>query len=181
MKNINLGQTIQTKRLLIRPFNIKDASDIFKKLDSDSNVTQYTGGVKNIEESLKHLESILNLQKQTMLIPRGVVLKKSNELIGWSGLEPFMLDKEKVEIAFGIAQKHWGNGYATEAANAILKAGFCEYNLDLVVAAVNPQNVASTKVINKLGFTCRKKINWPSQGLVNYYNLSKSDYFKQNN
>jgi RimJ/RimL family protein N-acetyltransferase len=178
MKNVNPDHRIQTKRLLIRPFKIEDALDKFK-IDSDSLVTQYTGGVKNEAESLKHLEKILSIQNQTMLVPRAVALKSNSELIGWSGLEPFMVNKEKIEIAFGIAQKYWGGGYATEAANAVIKLGFFEYGLDLIVAAVNPQNVASMKVIDKLGFDYCKKIHWPDQGLVNYYELNKSGYIKR--
>ncbi len=170
----DINQTTQTNRLLIRPFCINDTEDVYTLLDSDTDVTEYTGGIKSVQESSKHLENLINRQSQSILTPQAVILKTTGKLIGYCGFEPFMLDKDKTEITYGIAKKHWHNGFASEAAKAILAVGFQEYNLDLVVAAVNPNNIASLKVITKLGFTFKKKISWPNQGLVNYYTFNKS-------
>ncbi|WP_175438432.1 GNAT family N-acetyltransferase [Fusibacter sp. 3D3] len=64
-----------------------------------------------------------------------------------------------------------GNGYAIEAAKAVLEFGLTELNLDEIVAAVNYENVASDKVLIRIGMHYVGDIEWPDQGIVKKYRI----------
>ena len=58
----------------------------------------------------------------------------------------------EVELGYDIARKHWGKGYATEAGAACLRYGFKEAELDRIISLTHPENIASQRVLEKLGF-----------------------------
>src|SRR5215212_5509923 len=71
-------------------------------------------------------------------------------LMGQCGL--FYLDKTtEIEVAYLLAQRYWGQGYATEAARAALRFGFETLGLDRIVAVVRPENAGSRRVLEKAG------------------------------
>jgi RimJ/RimL family protein N-acetyltransferase len=57
------------------------------------------------------------------------------------------------EVGWHLARAHWGNGYATEAARAVVDWGFDELKLDVIHAVVNPANAASIRVARRLGMS----------------------------
>lgn len=82
-----------------------------------------------------------------------IFLKATGEFIGTCGFEPFQLEgEEEVELGYRLCLKHWGQGYATEAAMAILGYGFGPLNRSKIIAFVLPENRASVKILEKLGF-----------------------------
>ena len=90
---------------------------------------------------------------------------------------------EEIEIFYGLAKEYWGKGLATEAGKAVLHYGFDTIGLDEIVAVTHSANVASIRVIEKLGLIYKKKV----QGLPKkyssyegclYYSLSRDKYFK---
>ena len=74
----------------------------------------------------------------------------SNELIGCCGLRPY--DERKYEIGFHLRPKFWGQGYAMEAAKAVIDYAFSVMKVEGLFAGHNPNNKASAKVLLKLGF-----------------------------
>lgn len=74
----------------------------------------------------------------------------SNELIGCCGLRPYK--DSKYEIGFHLRPKFWRQGYAKEAAQAVIKYAFSVLKADGLFAGHNPNNTASSKVLHKLGF-----------------------------
>ncbi|HEX7587532.1 MAG TPA: GNAT family protein [Anaerolineae bacterium] len=80
-----------------------------------------------------------------------VTLKASGQLIGNSNLRKNRPEDRVGEIGYEIAPLHWGNGYATEAAEAIIKFGFGELKLHRIAAWCIAENTASSHVLEKLG------------------------------
>ena len=80
-----------------------------------------------------------------------VTLKASGQLIGNSNLRKNRPEDRVGEIGYEIAPLHWGNGYATEAAEAIVKFGFGELKLHRIAAWCIAENTASSHVLEKLG------------------------------
>lgn len=74
----------------------------------------------------------------------------SNELIGCCGLRPY--DERTYEIGFHLRPEFWGQGYAAEAANAVIDYAFNTLNAERLFAGHNPNNLASKRVLEKLGF-----------------------------
>ena len=88
---------------------------------------------------------------------RATVFKPDNLYVGRCGLYPFRTDEgdlvpDEAFIAFYIARPYWGRGIATEAARAWVQHGFDTLGLRRIVAGVNAANVASARVVEKLGF-----------------------------
>jgi ribosomal-protein-alanine N-acetyltransferase len=60
---------------------------------------------------------------------------------------------EAIEVGYMLAKEYWGQGLATEAAQAILQYGFEQAGLARLICVINPQNQASSRVAMKLGMT----------------------------
>ncbi|MBF4692013.1 GNAT family N-acetyltransferase [Fusibacter ferrireducens] len=161
---------LETERLIIRDPIIEDFNSIWK-MRRDETVTQFTGGVTKLardeayEKHLKRCENFDDTAKEY-----AVVLKATNEYIGYCGFQ-YCSILDGLEILYGYDKQYWGNGYAVEAAKAILEFGLNQLNLDEVLAAVNYENVASDKVLIKIGMQYAGDIEWPEQGMVKKYHI----------
>ena len=82
--------------------------------------------------------------------------KGSTAICGFAGLWPFR-DEQEFELLFGVAEPLWGQGYAVEMAQAVL--AYCYTTLDMTVvrASIDAPNVASARVLDKLGFTAIRR------------------------
>ena len=147
---------IETERLILREMIPSDDEGMFE-LDSNPEVHRFLGNkpVKYIEESRGYIE---NIRKQYVENGTGrwaVILKETNEFIGWSGIK---LVKESVnnhqdfyEIGYRFIQKHWGKGYATEAGLAFVNYAFNEMKIENLYAYADAGNEGSRNVLEKLG------------------------------
>ena len=97
-----------------------------------------------------------------------IVLKNTCKLIGWCGFGPLEFNADEIEIYFVVSYHYWGKGIATEAGGALLKYGFDKLELQRIVAVVNPENVASVRVIEKL--------NMQKTGIVTGLDEASHDY-----
>jgi len=78
--------------------------------------------------------------------------RSDGEFIGFVGLnEPRF--RPGVEIGWRLTRSAWGNGYATEAARAVLAFAFDELRLDEVISFTSTTNVASQRVMERIGMT----------------------------
>ena len=80
-----------------------------------------------------------------------VTLKATGQLIGNCNIRQNKPEDRVAEIGYEIAPMHWGNGYATEAARAILAFGFDELKLHRLAAWCIAENTASARVLEKIG------------------------------
>lgn len=175
---------INTDRLTIRKEKIEDAGGIREML-MDPDVRKFNDGIiiKSIEEIEliinKNLEAFsLNMSEVKTGIKRCVfnVERNDNEkFIGYCGFK-YCENIKDIELCYGFLKENWNRGYGNEAAQAVLDFGFSKTNLEEVFAAVNPLNIASEKILIRIGMTYRKKIEWPGQGYVNLYSINKNDY-----
>jgi ribosomal-protein-alanine N-acetyltransferase len=106
------------------------------------------------------------------------VLKENNQLIGRCGfLYQHIEDTQEVEITYLIDRHYWGQGLATEAAREAVKLGFERYKLPRIVALINPVNVASVRVAEKIGMKYERDVNFNDFGKVAMYALPARDLF----
>ncbi len=147
---------IETERLLLREVIISDVDGMFE-LDSNPNVHIYIGKkpVTTIEQSAAYIE---NLQQQYKDFGTGrwaVILKETNEFIGWSGIKFITNEinnhKNFYEIGYRFIEKHWGKGYATEAGKAFVDYAINNLKADAVCAYADAGNDNSRKILEKLG------------------------------
>jgi len=85
-----------------------------------------------------------------------VELKSSGEFIGRVGLNYWEIFNE-VELGWTLKAEAWGRGYATEAARGCLSWGFATLDADYFTSMIRPENTASVRVAERLGFTPRRE------------------------
>jgi RimJ/RimL family protein N-acetyltransferase len=138
---------IRTARLVLRRFTDSDRT-AFASLNADERVMATIGPVMSREQSDAFLDRI-----EVAHAERGFGLwcvEVAGECIGFTGLSvPWFRDG--VEIGWRIRSGHWGHGYATEAADASLVDGFERIGLTEVISFTAASNVASRRVMEKLG------------------------------
>ena len=79
-----------------------------------------------------------------------------------------MKETNEIEVGYAVREKSWGHGYATEAAHRVLQYAFEDLGLSRVVAVAYPENMASIKIMKKLGMTCVGVGQFYEQDLVQY-------------
>jgi ribosomal-protein-alanine N-acetyltransferase len=84
-------------------------------------------------------------------VPWGVWNRETGELVGDCSLH-FDTGFGEWELSYGFRRDRWGHGYATEAARACVRYGLEELGVAKIVADVDPENVASARVLEKCGF-----------------------------
>ena len=72
--------------------------------------------------------------------------------LGWCGLSKWNPDYRSASLGYCLDDAAWGHGYATEGARALLQWGFDTLDLNRVQAEADTRNVASARVLEKLGF-----------------------------
>jgi [ribosomal protein S5]-alanine N-acetyltransferase len=120
---------------------------------SESKVWRYMGigPTSSMQESRERLERMLGYQRDHGFTFWAVTDARTGELLGDCGLIPLEGVGPEVELGYRFGSRHWGKGYATEAATACRDLGFIRYGLDRIYVDVHPQNEASQKVARKIG------------------------------
>jgi ribosomal-protein-alanine N-acetyltransferase len=170
---------IETTRLMMRPFAMDDVDELHR-LWIDPSVRKFLWDDQVIprETAVAVVESGIESFLHNSFGFWAISLKDDADLIGFGGLRHFTEDgaqESEVEILYGIAPEHWGKGIATEAAVAILRYGFEDLKLTQIYAGADPPNVASFRVIEKLGMKFARKTVINGVEAV-YYVMSRHDY-----
>ncbi len=103
-----------------------------------------------------------------------VVHKIDNKMIGRCGL-CFLDNTLEIELGYLLNPAYWYRGLATEAAKASLRYGFEKLKLKEILAIAQPQNIASQKVMEKLGMKYEKDANYYQTKVV-YFKILKKEY-----
>jgi len=86
--------------------------------------------------------------------------KETGRFIGRCGLLPWTIDGQyDVEVAYTIAQEYWGQGLATEGALGIRDYAFDKLRLVRLICLIDPENIASQRVAEKMGMTLEKTVD----------------------
>jgi [ribosomal protein S5]-alanine N-acetyltransferase len=146
---------LETERLVLRNWLYSDI-DCYMILSQDIGYNCFSPPgyflVRSAEEAQAKIRDRMVLFDTCGLGKFPVFLRKTGEFIGTCGLEPFELATQpEVELGYRLCLKHWGRGYATEAAVAVLRYGFDVLHLQKIVAFALPQNVASLRILEKVG------------------------------
>jgi RimJ/RimL family protein N-acetyltransferase len=96
--------------------------------------------------------------------------------LGWCGLFP-LEDSGLIEIGYRYRRAAWGQGIATEAARAVLDHGFRALGFDPIVGVTDPDNLASRRVLEKIGLRASGRAFHYGQSLA-FYHLSLADYLR---
>jgi len=177
---------LETERLIVRAYTMADLPALHGIVSQKAVMEFLPEDVMSRERTEDSLRWIIecyrkNTPRKIVKFSVGVVEKSTGWLIGWCGLGPLEFDASDIEIYYGLSSSHWGRGFATEAAKALLHYGFKTIGLTRITALVKPENTASQKVIEKLGLIYQRRISGLSEkyrffeGLL-YYALTREEY-----
>ena len=139
---------LETKRLLLRSSEISDAADTFEFI-SDPAVTKYT--FWHAHHSIADSEELLAWLTTENFASWSIVHKADKKVIGMCFLHSFNFHHRRAETAFNLSRPYWSQGYATEAVRKMIRFAFKRWSLNRIEGTCMLENIASARVMEKLG------------------------------
>ncbi|AMQ28639.1 TPA: GNAT family N-acetyltransferase [Legionella pneumophila] len=178
---------LETERLFLRTFQEEDVESLIA-INEDPKVMQFFPSIPTREETIAFIDRIISHQEEKNFSLYAAEIKKTGEMIGFVGLFTATFEAHftpAIEIGWRISSKHWNQGYATEAAKAVLDYAFKTLGLDEIVSFTSTLNKPSIRVMRKIGLHTNSEDDFdnpkvPSGSpLVGHvlYRLKRSEYF----
>lgn len=167
----------ETQRLWLRPLYTGDATAFFR-LHQDVRSSRFSGE-RPLQNATDAESLLLNYDHyQRYGYGRWALLHKpTRNFIGFCGLR-FIRETGDTDIGFRLDPAYWHQGLATEAAFKALALGFEQYQLDSIIGRVQPANVASLRLLNKLGLRFERQ--WLEAGHLWWQGrMTRSEYMLQ--
>jgi ribosomal-protein-alanine N-acetyltransferase len=144
---------LATERLRLRAPRSRDAPALLAIL-GDPEVTRYHNmlTLTTLAEARAALERLEQRFTARDAIRWAIELVEDGEMIGTVGLLRFDFEHRHAEVGYEIARRWWGRGLTPEAVAAVIRYGFSVLDLHRIEAGVLPDNDASVRVLQKLGF-----------------------------
>jgi len=170
------GPTLETERLVLRPLSVDDAPAVHR-ISNEPRVRRYLWDDEPVTSA--QIQAVV-AQSVRMFSAEGVGLfgmrlRGSAELVGFCGFGHTRDGPQEIELIYELTPELWSMGLATEASRACLRHAFEAAGLDKVVAGADAPNVASLRVIEKLGMTAVGEIA-PGQPGTQFYALNRTDF-----
>lgn len=185
------GTAITTDRLIIRHWRDGDL-EAFHLLNSDERVMEYFPFRRTRQESAETISRFRKIIADEGIGWAAVTSRDSGEVIGLSGLANVHFEAKftpAVEIGWRLLPDHWGKGYASEAARALLAHGFRDLGLTDIAAFAVPANVASTAVMDRIGMHAEPEFDFdmpfPMEGYEHlrrhlFYRITREEWAASN-
>ncbi|HUW87681.1 MAG TPA: GNAT family N-acetyltransferase [Candidatus Paceibacterota bacterium] len=144
--------SIKTPRLLLRQRGDTDLLSL-AEMNLDPKVMEFIGPIISESESRAMIERARGSWQELGYGRFAVEISETSELIGFIGLAQCKFESHftpAVEIGWRLAQKHWGFGYATEGADAVMSWAFANCEIDEIVSFSSASNLSSRRVMEKL-------------------------------
>ncbi|WP_321905325.1 GNAT family N-acetyltransferase [Paraburkholderia tropica] len=145
--------TLITARLRVRPLEQTDARAFFA-IWSDAQAMRYFSfaPMQHAHEAEARIEKVLQSAANGEVFVSAIETLDSGEVIG--GCDLFHLNSQcrRAEIGFSLQRRHWGKGYMSEAAAAVVDYAFDIAKLHRLEADIDPRNLASARVLERLDF-----------------------------
>ena len=178
-------KTLETERLILRPFTINDAEAMYHNWANDPEVTEYLSwsAHESVNVTSKILKSWVTQYEDLEYYQWAITLKEEDNMpIGSISIVGKKELIKSVSMGYCIGKRWWSKGITSEALTILIKFFFEEVGVNRLVAEHDPANPNSGKVMEKCGFkyegTLRSAIWTPHQGLTDsvVYAILAEDY-----
>lgn len=144
---------LTTSRLILRPLAGGDEAALFS-IFSDPEVVRYwsRSAWTDMSQAEEMLAAALRDYADGSGLRYGIVAAATGELIGVASLFAFNRDNRRCDLGYVLGSRHWGRGYVSEALVPVLEHAFGALGMNRIEADIDPQNLASGRVLEKLGF-----------------------------
>jgi len=123
-------------------------------MESDPEVMRYSTGVKPADQARR--QELLAWLREPLTRLGHWAIAIDGAAVGWVSLVP-LAGTDSIQLAYRLQRTAWGRGYASEAAKQLCEYAWRELEVAELVAVVWPDNRASVRVLEKLGFTLRAR------------------------
>lgn len=147
----------ETARLVLRPFTMADVDEAYDVLEGHPDVWKYDPGVQRTrEQRAQRIQRYADSNQPDGCGTLAIVLRRTGRLIGYVGLQLYVLPREpfptpEVELYYKLGRDYWGQGYATEACREMLRFAFETLRLQRIVTITDSQNEPSIRLLQRLG------------------------------
>ncbi len=151
---------LETARLRLREFTPNDADALEAVLGDPVTMQYYPAAFdrKGVESWIE--KNMVRYQRDGHGL-WAMLLKDTGELIGDCGCTLQEVEgRNEVEVGYHVRRDLWGQGYATEAAQACMEYAFARLGARRVISIIRPENVQSRRVAEKNGLVCEKVVFW---------------------
>jgi len=166
---------IETPRTILRQFTLEDVEDVFK-YNSNLEVQKYTGDelITSLERAREIITQTSFKDYETYGYGRWAVEHKADQkVIGFAGLK-FLPEVKETDIGYRFLPEYWGKGIASEVSFPIIDYGFKDLKLERIIGIAMEDNIASWKVLEKIGLKLYKYDEYEGDG------GKREDYLKKN-
>jgi RimJ/RimL family protein N-acetyltransferase len=171
--------TLTTPRLVLRPFVFSDLDELATLHAEESFWWYPLRSAMSKDETIGFLERVLARYGSDGFGIEALLDRASGTMIGWAGLAvPHFLPEilPAVEVGWRLSGRWRGRGLATEAGAAALEFGFTTGGLERIVSIYEPENVASGRVMERLGFSPWRTTIGPRGNEVVVMELTREDW-----
>lgn len=170
---------LETERLILRTFKAEDAYSVSYNSRRPRVASEMSDMILADEVAglnwINWIKSISNVEEPWQVL--AIETKSNNKCIGLVGVIPQKKINGEIEILYEIADEYQNNGFATEAANELIKWFFETRDNKYLCAIVKVSNIASQRVIEKIGFVFieEREINYDNKAtMFRYYQLKSN-------
>jgi RimJ/RimL family protein N-acetyltransferase len=172
---------LETERLILRRFTADDVG-ILVDLDSDPEVMRYlSGGPPTPREEIEGgiLPAWLNYYTRFEGYGFWAAIEKvTGEFIGWFHLRPQSgHPPDQPELGYRLRRSAWGKGYGSEGSRALLAKAFTELGAERVFATTYQDNLASRRVMEKVGMRLVRTFRFDAQELETLFGVTSPEQF----
>ncbi|QNA88112.1 GNAT family N-acetyltransferase [Massilia sp. Dwa41.01b] len=148
-----LPPLLHSERLTLRPLGAGDAPALFA-IFSDPAVVRYwsRGAWTDMAQAEEMLVAASQGYADGSALRFGIVLTRTDELVGTASLFGVNRDNRRCEIGYALGSSFWGQGIVSEALPALVEHAFEGLGMNRIEADIDPRNIASGRVLEKLGF-----------------------------
>jgi len=147
-----MDSILRTERLILRPLTPADAAPTARIMSPA--IARWTGSWKSDEtpeDVAQRIERYLDNERSGSSLNRAMVLAATGALIGWTGVRKSDSEPKRGSIGYWIGEAWFGQGYAKEAARAILDAAWDALDLQVIEGVAQVGNLASHRILLGLG------------------------------
>jgi RimJ/RimL family protein N-acetyltransferase len=160
---------LETRRLVLREMTEGDAGDLLA-MNTNPNVMRFIVGeppLATIDDARARIRDVVMPQYKLGVGRWACVEKGTGTYVGWSGIK-WLEDDRVYDVGYRFHEAHWGKGYGTEAA-----VGVCDFARRhlvgrRVVGLADPANVASRRILERVGMTYEGLVTRDGLELASY-------------
>lgn len=177
-------RTLHSSRLILRRFYLGDADAMFRHWAHDPQVTKYLSWPRH-QTAADSLRVVRSWEPDFLMRDKyhwAIEAKDLGEAIGSIAVNVIDESIDAVEIGYALGQAFWGEGYMTEALQAVIRFFFEEVGVKRIEGRHDVENIASGRVMQKAGMKAEGLLRQAGRnnlGIrdIKVYSILRSDYF----